>query len=391
MRFDWPSTQFVHVGEFASSKSAMKTFAPELSALITILRSTGPVISTRRSWRSAGVGATRQLGSSRTCCVSGRKSGSSPASIRACRSSRRSSSSARRGPSSRCKRGDEGEGVRSEDALSGLTGIREHFHAGRERRSHRHRLTRVGLPRAFTEAVEAALPQGAVLTEHEELRTYECDGLTGRRVIPGLVCLPETTEQVQAVVRACAAHGIPFVARGAGTGLSGGALPVAEGIVISLARMNRVLDIDLDNQRVVVQPGVTNLQVTEVVAAEGFYYAPDPSSQQVCTIGGNLAENSGGAHCLKYGFTVNHVLAAVVVLPNGDVVTLSADDSGPGSPGRVRRLRGDARHRDRGDAARAAPSRAGGDAAGGLRLDRRGRCRRVGDRRARGSSRRRSR
>ena len=99
----------------------------------------------------------------------------------------------------------------------------------------------MGLPRAFTEAVAAALPPDAVITEHEELRTYECDGLTGRRVIPGLVCLPETTEQVQAVVRACAAHAIPFVARGAGTGLSGGALPVAEGIVISLARMNRVL------------------------------------------------------------------------------------------------------------------------------------------------------
>jgi glycolate dehydrogenase FAD-linked subunit len=187
----------------------------------------------------------------------------------------------------------------------------------------------MGLPRAFTEAVEAALPPDAVLTDHEELRTYECDGLTGRRVIPGLVCLPETTEQVQAVVRACAAHAIPFVARGAGTGLSGGALPVAEGIVISLARMNRVLEIDLDAQRVTVQPGVTNLQVTEAVAAEGFYYAPDPSSQQVCTIGGNLAENSGGAHCLKYGFTVNHVLAAAVVLPDGDVVTMSADASGP--------------------------------------------------------------
>ncbi len=187
----------------------------------------------------------------------------------------------------------------------------------------------MGLPRAFVEAVEAALPGSALLTEPEELRTYECDGLTGRRVIPALVCLPQTTDEVQAVVRACAAHRIPFVARGAGTGLSGGALPVAEGIVISLARMNRVLDVDLDAERVVVQPGVTNLQVTEAVAADGYFYAPDPSSQQVCTIGGNVAENSGGAHCLKNGFTVHHVLAAVVVLPDGEVVALCADDPGP--------------------------------------------------------------
>ncbi len=187
----------------------------------------------------------------------------------------------------------------------------------------------MALVRAFHEAIESALPPRGVLTEPEELRTYECDGLTGRRVIPGLVCLPETTAQVQAVVRACAAHAIPFVARGAGTGLSGGALPVAEGIVISLARMNRVLETDVDAQRVVVQPGVTNLQVTEAVAGEGFYYAPDPSSQQVCTIGGNVAENSGGAHCLKYGFTVNHVLAATVVLPDGELVTLSTEDPGP--------------------------------------------------------------
>jgi glycolate oxidase len=187
----------------------------------------------------------------------------------------------------------------------------------------------VALPRAFVEALEAALPAEALVSAPEELRTYECDGLTGRRVLPSLVCLPETTAEVQAIVRACAWQGIPFVARGAGTGLSGGALPVADGIVISLARMNRVLEVDLDAERVVVQPGVTNLQVTEAVAADGYYYAPDPSSQQVCTIGGNVAENSGGAHCLKHGFTVHHVLAAVVVLPDGEVVTLSRDDSGP--------------------------------------------------------------
>src|SRR3954452_8584094 len=127
----------------------------------------------------------------------------------------------------------------------------------------------------------------------------------------------------------CNDAAIPFVARGAGTGLSGGALPVAEGIVISLARMASVLEIDVDGGYVVVEPGVTNLDVTRAVAAGGFYYAPDPSSQQVCTIGGNVAENSGGAHCLKYGFTVNHVRAAEIVLPDGELVELSVWDEGP--------------------------------------------------------------
>src|SRR5437870_3363680 len=167
------------------------------------------------------------------------------------------------------------------------------------------------------------------IREPEQLRTYECDGLTGRRVVPALVALPANAAEVQAVVRVCNEEGIPFVARGAGTGLSGGALPVAEGIVISLARLTRILEIDLERAQVVVEPGVANLDVTRAVAAAGFYYAPDPSSQQVCTIGGNVAENSGGAHCLKYGFTVNHVLAAEVVLPDGDLVELSVWDDGP--------------------------------------------------------------
>ena len=166
------------------------------------------------------------------------------------------------------------------------------------------------------------LPAGAVIEEPEQLRTYECDGLTGHRMVPALVVLPETTVQVQAVVRACHDSGVPFVARGAGTGLSGGALPVADGVVIALTRMNRILEVDLDGARIVVQPGVTNLQVTEAVIGDGFYYAPDPSSQQVCTIGGNVAENSGGAHCLKYGFTVNHVTGLTVVLPDGELVRL---------------------------------------------------------------------
>src|SRR2546428_389905 len=167
------------------------------------------------------------------------------------------------------------------------------------------------------------------IREPEQLRTYECDGLTGRRVVPALVALPESAAEVQAVVRLCNEAEIPFVARGAGTGLSGGALPVADGIVISLARLDRVLGVGVDAGRVVVEPGVTNLDVTRAVSSEGFYYAPDPSSQQVCTIGGNVAENAGGAHCLKYGFTVNHVVAADVVLPDGELVTLSVDDEGP--------------------------------------------------------------
>src|SRR4051812_12080798 len=130
------------------------------------------------------------------------------------------------------------------------------------------------------------------ISEPEQLRTYECDGLTGHRVVPSLVLLPETTGEVQAAVRACHRAGVPFVARGAGTGLSGGALPVADGVVIGLSRMNRILSVDLESERIVVQPGVTNLQVTEAVIGHGYYYAPDPSSQQVCTVGGNLAENS---------------------------------------------------------------------------------------------------
>ncbi len=185
---------------------------------------------------------------------------------------------------------------------------------------------------SLAEEIRALLRDDAVISEPEQLRTYECDGLTGHRVVPALVVLPETTEQVQAVVRACRAAGTAFVARGAGTGLSGGALPVADGVVISLTRMNRVLEIDLEAERVVCQPGVTNLQVTEAVIGERLYYAPDPSSQQVCTIGGNVAENSGGAHCLKYGFTVNHVTGLCVVLPDGETVRLggrSLESPGP--------------------------------------------------------------
>ena len=187
----------------------------------------------------------------------------------------------------------------------------------------------MALPPAFISELEAGLPAGALIKELEQLKVYECDGLTAHRAVPALVVLPESTGDVQAVVRACHRHGIPFVARGAGTGLSGGARPDADGIVISFSRMTRVLDVDLAGRRVIVQPGVTNLQVTEAVAAEGLYYSPDPSSQVVCTIGGNVAENSGGAHCMKHGFTVNHVLELLIVLPDGELVRLSRNDPGP--------------------------------------------------------------
>jgi glycolate dehydrogenase FAD-linked subunit len=187
----------------------------------------------------------------------------------------------------------------------------------------------LSLPPDFRAAVGELLPDDSVISELAQLRTYECDALTGHRAIPELVVLVRSADDVQAVVRLCHAHGVPFVARGAGTGLSGGALPVAGGVVISLARLNRLLEIDFDRARIVVEPGVTNLDVTRAVADAGWFYAPDPSSQQVCTIGGNVAENSGGAHCLKYGFTVNHVLAVDVVLPDGELVTLSRDDEGP--------------------------------------------------------------
>ena len=185
----------------------------------------------------------------------------------------------------------------------------------------------MSLPAAVVDELRAALGSANVITEPEQLRTYECDGLTGYRAQPALVVLPGSTEDVRTVLRLCTREGLPWVARGAGTGLSGGAAPVAGGIVVSLSRLNRVLEIDLDSQRVVVEPGVTNLDVTRAVEADGYFYAPDPSSQQVCTIGGNVAENSGGAHCLKNGFTVNHVLGLELVLPDGEVVWLEEEDA----------------------------------------------------------------
>jgi glycolate oxidase len=170
----------------------------------------------------------------------------------------------------------------------------------------------------------ALLPARAVVAARQELLAYDCDGLTLHRWQPPLVVLPETTDQVAAVVRLCAAEGVPFVARGSGTGLSGGAVAEQPALVIATSRMRSVLDLDLANRRVTVQPGVINSWVTRAVAGAGFYYAPDPSSQVVCSIGGNVAENSGGVHCLKYGVTSNHVLELEVVLPDGSVTRLGS-------------------------------------------------------------------
>jgi glycolate oxidase len=172
------------------------------------------------------------------------------------------------------------------------------------------------------EELRAIVDDRGLVSSPEELHTYECDGLVNFRVLPRAVLLPNSTEQVQSIVRVCHRNRIPFVARGSGTGLSGGATPVNNGIVISLVRMNRILEIDFPNARVVVEPGVLNLDVTARIQHNEFFYAPDPSSQTVCTIGGNVAENAGGAHCLKYGFTTTHVLGLEVVLPDGSLVHL---------------------------------------------------------------------
>ena len=179
--------------------------------------------------------------------------------------------------------------------------------------------------------LRAALGPDRVLTDPTQLRTYECDGLANFRVSPGVVVLAESRQDVVETVRLCAKFGVPYVARGSGTGLSGGALPVAEGVLIVLSRLRQILSVDPDNARAVVEPGVINLWVTRDAAPYGLAYAPDPSSQQVCSIGGNVAENAGGAHCLKYGFTVNHVMGAEVVLSDGSVVHLGG--SAPEHPG----------------------------------------------------------
>jgi glycolate oxidase len=177
--------------------------------------------------------------------------------------------------------------------------------------------------------LETIVGAGGVLSDPEELLVYESDGLTLFRALADFIVFPTSAEQVAAVVRLANRESLPFVARGAGTGLAGGCLPAEGGLVISMMRMNRVLEVDYDNQLAVVEPGLVNLHLSHAVAPRGFYYAPDPSSQQACTIGGNIATNSGGPHTLKYGVTVNHVLGLEVVLPDGEIVWLGGKTRDP--------------------------------------------------------------
>ena len=176
--------------------------------------------------------------------------------------------------------------------------------------------------RELADGLRAIVPGEGVIADDDELRAYESDGLTAYRTVPMIVVLPSTTERVSRVLRYCHDHGVKVVPRGAGTSLSGGALPLADGILLGLGKFNRVLEIDYDNRCVRAQPGVTNLGITNAVQHRGFYYAPDPSSQIACTIGGNVAENAGGVHCLKYGLTTNNVLGVELVLMNGDVLRI---------------------------------------------------------------------
>ena len=175
---------------------------------------------------------------------------------------------------------------------------------------------------AALKQIRSALAPGSVLTDPKATKPYETDGLTALREVPWLVALPETEAQVQQVLAICAEHELPVVARGAGTGLSGGARPVADGVVLCLSRLDQILEVDVANCVARVQPGVRNLAISEAVAAHGLYYAPDPSSQLACSIGGNVAENSGGVHCLKYGLTVHNVLGLRVLTVAGEVLEL---------------------------------------------------------------------
>ncbi|MEC9185492.1 MAG: FAD-linked oxidase C-terminal domain-containing protein [Pseudomonadota bacterium] len=179
-------------------------------------------------------------------------------------------------------------------------------------------------------ALREIVPGEGVITEEAGRRAYETDGLTAYKQLPMIVVLPETTEQVSQVLRYCNENKIRVVPRGAGTSLSGGALPLEDGVLLGLGKFNRVLEVDYDNRCAIVQPGVTNLGVTQAVQEKGFYYAPDPSSQIACTIGGNIAENSGGVHCLKYGLTTNNVLGLELVLIDGEIIRLGGKhlDSG---------------------------------------------------------------
>ena len=174
----------------------------------------------------------------------------------------------------------------------------------------------------IVKALRTMVPPECVIAAEREMKAYESDGLTAYRQLPLVVVLPETTQQVSAILRYCHDEGIKVVPRGAGTSLSGGALPLADGVLLGLGKFNKIREIDFDNRVVVAEPGVTNLAVSNAVADAGFYYAPDPSSQIACTIGGNIAENSGGVHCLKYGMTTNNVLGCEMVLITGEVIRI---------------------------------------------------------------------
>ncbi|WP_142847202.1 FAD-linked oxidase C-terminal domain-containing protein [Telmatospirillum sp. J64-1] len=181
----------------------------------------------------------------------------------------------------------------------------------------------IGRRPSIVEALRAICPEpGAVITDEKELRVYECDALMAYRQLPMIVVLPSTTEQVSRILRYCHENEVKVVPRGSGTSLSGGALPLADAVTIGMGKFNRILEIDYDDRCVVAQPGVTNLGITKAVEHKGFYYAPDPSSQIACSIGGNVAENSGGVHCLKYGLTTNNLLGIEMVLMNGDIIRL---------------------------------------------------------------------
>jgi glycolate oxidase len=169
-------------------------------------------------------------------------------------------------------------------------------------------------------SLQTIVPGEGVIIEKDELRAYDCDGLNAYKQIPMIVVLPENTQQVSEILRYRHEQNIKIVPRGAGTGLSGGALPLADGITIGLGKFNKILNIDIPNRAIVAQPGVTNLAITQAVETQGFYYAPDPSSQIACSIGGNVAENSGGVHCLKYGLTSNNVMGVELVLIDGSVI-----------------------------------------------------------------------
>ena len=169
------------------------------------------------------------------------------------------------------------------------------------------------------------MPTESVLEQQQQLQPYECDALTAYRQLPRLALLPSNLEEIQASVNICRRHHIPIVARGAGTSLSGGALPHADGVLLNLAKLNKVIEIDVENRTATVQPGVRNLAISDAAKPYGLYYAPDPSSQIACTIGGNIAENSGGVHCLKYGLTLHNILALKVLTIDGEILELGGE------------------------------------------------------------------